>query len=297
MSREVKRVPLDFSHPLKEVWPGYLSPDSLDGITCTACDGSGESPEARRLHALWYGNAPFTPEHPFTHETPEVRAFAERNVSSAPGYYGSGEGAIRREAKRLADLWNGMWMHHLTQDDVDVLVANDSLRDFTHTRTEDRKWQKIEPGAVVTADQVNRWSIGTMSGPDLWPLMKHHCQKQGVPVECTTCEGYGNVEAYPGQRADADAWEPTEPPTGDGWQLWETTSEGSPVTPVFATADELVHHIASPNYGYGFAGSRISLEAARALVGSGWAPSMVVIGNTIHTSENAPLAITKADQS
>lgn len=26
---------------------------------------------------------------------------------------------------------------------------------------------------------------------------------------------------------------------GDGWQLWETTSEGSPQSPVFATADEL----------------------------------------------------------
>ena len=29
------------------------------------------------------------------------------------------------------------------------------------------------------------------------------------------------------------------PPTGDGYQLWETTSEGSPVSPVFATLDEL----------------------------------------------------------
>ena len=26
-----------------------------------------------------------------------------------------------------------------------------------------------------------------------------------------------------------------EPPIGDGWQVWETVSEGSPVTPVFAT--------------------------------------------------------------
>jgi hypothetical protein len=29
------------------------------------------------------------------------------------------------------------------------------------------------------------------------------------------------------------------PPKGDGWQLWETTSEGSPSSPVFKTADEL----------------------------------------------------------
>lgn len=30
-----------------------------------------------------------------------------------------------------------------------------------------------------------------------------------------------------------------EPPTGEGYQLWETTSEGSPASPVFATLDEL----------------------------------------------------------
>ena len=30
-----------------------------------------------------------------------------------------------------------------------------------------------------------------------------------------------------------------EPPTGEGYQLWETTSEGSPTSPVFKTLDEL----------------------------------------------------------
>ena len=30
-----------------------------------------------------------------------------------------------------------------------------------------------------------------------------------------------------------------DPPEGEGYQLWETTSEGSPESPVFATLDEL----------------------------------------------------------
>ena len=34
-------------------------------------------------------------------------------------------------------------------------------------------------------------------------------------------------------------WDPVEPPEGDGYQLWENTSEGSPVSPVFATLEEL----------------------------------------------------------
>lgn len=42
-----------------------------------------------------------------------------------------------------------------------------------------------------------------------------------------------------GQCDEADEWEHEEPPTGAGWQLWETTSEGSPISPVFASAEEL----------------------------------------------------------
>lgn len=30
-----------------------------------------------------------------------------------------------------------------------------------------------------------------------------------------------------------------EPPTGEGFQLWETTTEGSPQSPVFASVEEL----------------------------------------------------------
>lgn len=30
-----------------------------------------------------------------------------------------------------------------------------------------------------------------------------------------------------------------EPPAGEGYQLWETTSEGSPISPVFETLSEL----------------------------------------------------------
>lgn len=62
--------------------------------------------------------------------------------------------------------------------------------------------------------------------------------------KCQACAGHGDIEAYPGQRAEAEAWEPTDPPTGEGWQMWQTTSEGSPQTPVFATAEELADYCA-----------------------------------------------------
>ena len=57
----------------------------------------------------------------------------------------------------------------------------------------------------------------------------------GVEITCHGCPDW-----------DAYLKEPMEkirnllaPPAGEGYQLWETTSEGSPVSPVFATLDEL----------------------------------------------------------
>jgi len=35
-----------------------------------------------------------------------------------------------------------------------------------------------------------------------------------------------------------------EPPKGDGYQCWETTSEGAPISPVFKTFDKLCEWLA-----------------------------------------------------
>lgn len=241
--RDVKRVPLDFDWPVGEVWEGYLSPDSLNEVPCDACGGTGYSPTARHLNDRWWGYVPFDPAEtgsaPFTAETPAVRAFAERNVDHAPDYYGSGEAAIVREGTRLATHWNGMWQHHLSQADVDALLTAERLLDFTHTFVKGEGWVPIEPTPTVTAAQVNEWSLTSIGGPDQWPVVKAQCERRGVSDTCAECDGHGGHEAYPGQRADADSWVPTEPPEGDGWQMWETTSEGSPQSPVFKTPEEL----------------------------------------------------------
>lgn len=70
----------------------------------------------------------------------------------------------------------------------------------------------------------------------------------GLPDEwgwCPDCAGQGETETHPGQRGEAEAWEPTDPPEGEGWQLWSTTTEGHPMTPVFATAEALADHCAA----------------------------------------------------
>lgn len=303
MGREIKRVPLDFDWPLREVWHGFLSPDSLDGETCPSCArpvsyqgevprGDGYAPRAQELHDLWYGNAPFRPEDngssPLTVETPAVRAFAERNVGRSPEYYGYGEHAVVTEAARLCALWNGMWSHHLNDDDVAALVAAGRLMDFTHRWTKGDGWQPIDPPVTPTSAEVNEWSLRGFGHDAInaGVAIRARCEREGYSYMCSTCDGHGSVEAYPGQRADADAWEPTGPPTGDGWQLWETTSEGSPISPVFATPEDLARWLGTPEggsaVGFGRSCTPMPYDAALGFVTAGWAPSLIANAGGVH---------------
>jgi hypothetical protein len=79
-------------------------------------------------------------------------------------------------------------------------------------------------------------------GRDVYRMHHALIRAAGLPEDwgiCPTCKGSASIEQYEGQFAAAEAWQPTEPPTGDGWQMWETTSEGSPKSPVFATVEAL----------------------------------------------------------
>lgn len=53
---------------------------------------------------------------------------------------------------------------------------------------------------------------------------------------CPVCLGDG---IHPDDIDDANRWTATHPPADEGYQLWETTVDGSLITPVFATLDEL----------------------------------------------------------
>lgn len=65
------------------------------------------------------------------------------------------------------------------------------------------------------------------------------CKRAGVPWKCPKCNGKGKVWRTPDLRRLHEEWKKEEPPKGDGHQLWETTSDGSPVSPVFSTLDAL----------------------------------------------------------
>lgn len=280
MGREVKRVPVDFDWPLGKIWKGFVTPEKFGEDACPSdCEG-GSSWQASRLHSLWYGYLPFTPEMngstPFTTDTPAIRGRAERNLEHAPEHYGTGETALLREARRLAQVFNSSWCYHLSDADVDTLLEADRLWEFTRKIEPGKGWVPLDNPVRPTAAQVNEWSIATFGhdGINSSVVIRGRCDRYGTPTTCEACQGHGSVEAYPGQREEREAWEWEYPPEGDGYQLWETVSEGSPLSPVFTTPEDLAGWMASPEYSWGSSRTnRPTYEQALKFVGVGWAPT------------------------
>jgi hypothetical protein len=327
MGRELKRVPVDFNWPLNEVWSGYLNPHWQLHLSCTACNGYGSSPEYRRLHEQWYGNAPFQPEDrgstPLTPQTPAVRRFATRNVVRNPDFYctqvevsnRSGtlrltldeEQAIEMEAKRLCKLWNAQWSHHLNQRDVDALLEADRLWDFTRVaRTPEQRlivkrrvdsgrcnsWLPFSNGYHPTAEQVNTWAILCAMGHDscnAWIVVRVECERQGYPTTCDVCKGEGHSWPSEEARLAYENWKKEEPPTGDAYQIWETVSEGSPISPPFLVPNALAAWMAAT-----YPRDGTQEQWLKFIHGPGWSMSMVVENGKVMSGVEA---ITEREES
>lgn len=289
MGRELKRVALDFDWPLHEVWQGFLNPYWQQHIECPHCAGRGSSPEGERLHQLWYGYIEFHPEDngsvPFTPDDPYIREFATRNVGDLTPvqqllFYGraeSQERLIQVEAERLCGLWNGQWGHHLSQDDVDALWADGRLYDFNPNWRENHNEGVPAPKAA----DVNQWSIRRMGHDSInsWICIRERLKKSGHDEYCKYCDGEGH--SWPSEEVKTlyENWEKVEPPAGEGYQVWETVSEGSPISPVFPTKEALISWLLDQGYSEG---------AAEKFAEQGHAFSMVMVskpeGNTLYNN-------------
>ena len=80
------------------------------------------------------------------------------------------------------------------------------------------------------------WPLDEMwKGYDITNVFpEHDCKKCQEKYPCSEDAEYC-LPYYPEHRAK---WY-YEPPSGEGFQMWETTSEGSPQSPVFKTLEEL----------------------------------------------------------
>lgn len=298
MGREIKRVPMNFDWPIGTVFGGFLNPFYKQSIKCPQCE-NGYSPEAKRLTDMWYGNAPFRPEDrgskPFQHFEPAILEMAERHVKMSPGFYGSGILATQREARRLCELFNKAWSHHLNEDDVRALIDGNRLWDFTHTWVNGKGWVDKEPKVIPTPREVNEWSLRGMGHDSCnqWICIQAECKRLGYETTCKKCNGSGEMWPSEKIKLQAERWKPTEPPTGDGWQLWETVSEGSPISPVFTTPELLARWLAeSPEYTWQ-TDKGTTYDQWLAFIHKGSAISFVSDGRTIVTGVQAISEISK----
>lgn len=282
MSREVRRVPLDFDWPLKQVWEGYLMPDRFHERPCQVCVqpvgpfgamfgnepvGDGLTPSARAIANTFY-----------PHEIPgDDRAAQERLAWHDKIGQAEVENLVKRHRLHGFNLWDRVqlpepWEMRGEGDDA-YPVRFDFVRNDTPTPT----------AAEVNAQQHMRGLCGH-DGINRMILIQYRCEVLGIDMDCEACAGHGSVESYDGQRAEAEAWTAEVPPTGDGWQLWETVSEGSPVSPVFSTADELAQWLTTDEGGRASGPSRtpMTISQARAFVGIGWAPTGFIDAGGVH---------------
>lgn len=221
MGRTLKKVPLGFSWPMGKVWSGYLNPHPVHH--CLHCGGVGWSEDYNLMKEEWFGN-----HHDY--RTP--------NPFRPNSFY---------NPKAL--------QYNLEQDDVDALVDANRLWDFTripmnYSQKKDveeklksggNSWLPYDNGYRPTPKEVNEWALKGMGhdAVNCSIVIKSRLAKAGKSDTCQHCGGEGENWQHPKAKELHDGWEPYDPPTGDGFQLWETTSEGSPKSPVFNTLDEL----------------------------------------------------------
>ena len=286
MGREVKRVPLGFQWPEGQIWNGYRNPYESEREECDECGGTGKTALGKALLLNWDGFAgsTFEPEQrgsvPIAPSHPTLQALAQRNVAWAQKQFGKSTLTVDEEAEMLAHLFNRSWSFHLNEDDITALIANGQLYQLTHDWVaEESSWKEKIPPYRPTAQEVNTRSLSeTLTGPgswiDGWAACKAEAHRLGLEAECPHCKGEGSLWPSSEVKQFAETWEPFEPPTGEGYQLWETVTEGSPISPVFETPEELAQYMCENPWG---ADEGTSYEKWLAFIkGPGWAPRLLV---------------------
>lgn len=209
MGRILKRVPLDFSYPLHQLWEGYCNPYLPK--QCISCSGSGYNAQTKKLSDDWYTF---------------LRTDGEEG-----------------------------WRYHLDQNEVNELIKHGRLMEFTRVPLNDEQrkivefqkknggspWLPFNNGYIPTANEVNIWAREghAHDGVNQDICVKTRAKRLGFYGLCPVCHGEGQIWNSEEEKVKFEKWVPFDPPDGAGYQLWENTSEGSPVSPVFEALESL----------------------------------------------------------
>ena len=169
--------------------------------------------------------------------------------------------------------------------DIQALIEGRDLMDLTHVPLNDEQKKDAFPngrlpyhnGYVPTLQEVMKQFRGYIGSQAKYHIINARLKLLGMPNECWFCKGQGSIWQNPEIEKAAEEWQDFDPPTGEGYQLWEDVSEGSPISPVFADLDALCEW-ASVN-AYTFADDRASPEEWKRMLTDGFVYSQM--GNCI----------------
>lgn len=116
---------------------------------------------------------------------------------------------FRRFCAKSAELPCSEWASDVTQDEVQALVDEGRLMDFTHTCSPGEGWKKRAPPVVPTAAEVNAWNRRGSLGHDAINrclLIRARCKRLGVPLHCPTCNGEASVYTAPAAHVGLVLW-------------------------------------------------------------------------------------------
>ena len=272
MGRELKRVPLDFDWPVGTVWEGFINPYSDKEEPCPSCSyfpgetPLGHAPGYEILRRLWYHHL---------HSAFFV-------VRAIPLYIGQPKGLIDF-ACEILNSGRG-WNTQIDEGDVQALIENGRLPDFTRRpRTQEHHdildrlaeegkpayWLTESNGYVPTPLEVNAWSKNGFGHDAINAMVccTARAARYGVAAECLSCGGRATVPD-PELEKLIDGWKRREPPLGPGFQLWSTTGDGHPLSPVFEDIETLSSWAESNATTFGY--ERATVTEWRVMLESGF---------------------------
>jgi len=125
-------------------------------------------------------------------------------------------------------------------------------------------------------DALAEWNKGNAE----WIAGTHSDLLDGT----TTKEEYPDYQEYHGKAPDPEYYRPYKDEDCTHFQMYQTVSEGTPVTPVFATLQELEDYLVEVGECAGTRyNKKFSRTAAHAFCNSGWAPSAIVMNGEMKT--------------
>lgn len=173
-----------------------------------------------------------------------------------------------------------------------MLSGSDSLKGKPHPYF-NQNWALHRTGDIAPSKDMAELTSG-LAGRELerrvmghdsidgWTAAKKIIEAAGLPEKwgyCTVCDDGDGIS--PEIKQAYESWEETEPAEGEGWQVWENVSEGSPISPVFENKKGLIEWLEAEGY---------NREAATKFVETGWVMSgMIVNGKMYKDIESAEL--------